>query len=43
MTLAQLENAAIEDIFQSGLHEFVTTFLESNNQLGAAITEQYLV
>ena len=42
-TLAQLENAAIEDIFQSGLHEFVTLFLESNNQLSAAITEQYLV
>ena len=42
-TMAQLENAAIEDIFQSGLHEFVTTFLESNNQLGIAISEQYLV
>ena len=41
--LAQLENAAIEDIFQGGLHEFVTVFLESNNQLGIAITEQYLV
>lgn len=41
--LAQLENAAIEDIFQSGLHEFVTLFLESNNQLGGAISEQYLV
>ena len=42
-TLAQLENAAIEDIFQSGLHEFVTVFLEGNNQLGIAISEQYLV
>ena len=42
-TLALLENAAIEDIFQSGLHEFVTQFLEDNNQLGAAIIEQYLV
>ena len=42
-TMAQLENAAIEDIFQSGLHEFVTIFLESNNQLGVAISEQYLV
>lgn len=40
--LAQLENAAIEDIFQSGLHEFVTLFLEGNNQLGIAISEQYL-
>lgn len=42
-TMAQLENAAIETIFQSGLHEFITTFLEDNNQLGAAIMEQYLV
>ncbi|MCW6510574.1 alpha-E domain-containing protein [Lichenifustis flavocetrariae] len=42
-TLAQLENSSIEAIFQSGLHEFITTFLEDNNQLGSAITEQYLV
>ena len=42
-TLAQLENAAIEELFQSGLHEFVTQFLEDNNQLGLAISEQYLV
>lgn len=42
-TLAHLENAAIEDVFQSGLHEFVTTFLDDNNQIGVAIVEQYLV
>jgi uncharacterized alpha-E superfamily protein len=41
--MAQLENASIENIFQSGLHEFITTFLEDNNKLGAAVIEQYLV
>ena len=40
--LAQLENAEIEEIFQNGLHEFVTTFLDDNNRIGIAISEQYL-
>ena len=42
-TLAQLENVAIDTVFQGGLHEFITTFLDDNNQLGSAIIEQYLV
>lgn len=42
-TMAQLENASIETVFQGGLHEFITTFLDDNNQLGSAIVEQYLV
>ena len=42
-TMAQLENASIGGIFQSGLHEFITTFVDDNSRLGAAIGEQYLV
>ena len=38
----KLENARIDDIFQAGLHEFVTDFIADNNRLGNAITQQYL-
>lgn len=41
-TLVKLTNADMEAIFQSGLHEFLTEFIADNNQLGAAITQQYL-
>ncbi|MEJ8574569.1 alpha-E domain-containing protein [Microbaculum marinum] len=40
---AQLRNARTDDIFQSGLHEFLVEFLEENNRLGTAITDQYLI
>lgn len=40
--LTKLSNMRIEDIFQSGLHEFITSFLADNNKLGAAIADQYL-
>jgi uncharacterized alpha-E superfamily protein len=40
--LAKLSNAEIDEIFGSGLHEFVTEFIDDNNRLGAAIAEQYL-
>jgi uncharacterized alpha-E superfamily protein len=43
LTRSRLENAAIDDLFQSGLHGFVTEFLAENNRLGSAIAEQYLV
>ena len=33
----------MEDIFQNGLHEFIEEFIDDNNQLGAAISEQYLM
>jgi uncharacterized alpha-E superfamily protein len=33
----------MEDIFQSGLHEFIGGFIADNNRLGAAIAEQYLI
>ncbi|HTK35860.1 MAG TPA: alpha-E domain-containing protein [Caulobacteraceae bacterium] len=42
-TLRRLSEARIETIFQSGLHEFISSFIEENNALGAAIFEQYLV
>jgi uncharacterized alpha-E superfamily protein len=38
----RLENARIDDIFQSGLHEFVSDFIAENNRLGTAISQQYL-
>jgi uncharacterized alpha-E superfamily protein len=41
--LTKLSNASMEDIFQSGLHEFINSFIADNNRLGEAITEQYLV
>ena len=39
---ARLRNATIDGIFQSGLHEFVGSFIAANNQVGMAIAEQYL-
>lgn len=41
--LARFNEARIEDIFQSGLHEYIQAFLHENNALGGAIHEQYLV
>ena len=41
-TLAKLSSSRIEDIFQSGLHEFIIEFINDNDRLGSAITEQYL-
>ena len=32
----------MEEIFQSGLHEFITEFIGDTHRLGNAITEQYL-
>src|SRR5690606_32994987 len=40
---SNLENTTVEGIFTSGLHEFVTGFIEENTRLGAEITRQYLV
>jgi uncharacterized alpha-E superfamily protein len=40
---ARLTNSRIEEIFQSGLHEFLGSFIEDNNQLGSAVAAQYLV
>jgi len=40
---AKLSNGQMEDIFQSGLHEFLRDFIADNNRLGMTITDQYLV
>ena len=42
-TLTKLENTSIKEIFGDGLHEFITSFIDANNTLGAAVAEQYLV
>ena len=40
--LAQFNEARIEDISQSGLHEYIQSFLGENGRLGQAIHDQYL-
>ncbi|WP_407050561.1 alpha-E domain-containing protein [Methyloraptor flagellatus] len=42
-TFSRLSNANIDEVFQSGLHEFLSEFIADNNKLGALITDQYLV
>lgn len=39
----RLQNSRMEEIFQHGLHEFISEFVADNNRLGAAITQQYLL
>src|SRR5690606_9625870 len=39
----QLRNRSIDELFRSGLHEYISAFIGDNNRLGAAITEQYLM
>lgn len=41
-SLRRLSATDIDKLFQSGLHEFLGTFLSANNDLGDAIAEQYL-
>ncbi len=41
-TLSRMTGMRIEDVFQNGLHEFISKFLIDNEKLGAAIAEQYL-
>jgi uncharacterized alpha-E superfamily protein len=38
----RLQNSRMEEIFQSGLHEFITGFLADNNRLNTVVNEQYL-
>jgi uncharacterized alpha-E superfamily protein len=40
---ARLENSRIDEIFQTGLHEFIDEFIEDNNRLGTAVAQQYLM
>ncbi|MBV8744747.1 MAG: alpha-E domain-containing protein, partial [Xanthobacteraceae bacterium] len=39
---ARLEHSRMTEIFQHGLHEFITEFIIDNNRLDAAVTKQYL-
>jgi uncharacterized alpha-E superfamily protein len=39
---AKLERASMTQIFQGGLHEFITAFIEDNARLSNTISEQYL-
>jgi uncharacterized alpha-E superfamily protein len=39
----RIENSRMTEIFQHGLHEFISEFVDDNNRLGSAITDQYLV
>ena len=41
--LARLAKSTREEILKTGLHEFVTAFVEDNDKLGESITEQYLL
>jgi uncharacterized alpha-E superfamily protein len=40
--MERLSESDMEDIFQSGLHEFILGFLAENNRLAAAVHDQYL-
>lgn len=40
--MARLMKSTTKEIFQSGLHEFVTAFVEDNTRLGTTICQQYL-
>jgi uncharacterized alpha-E superfamily protein len=40
--LARMNGLRIDDVFQTGLHEFIGQYLTDHAKLGVAITEQYL-
>jgi len=42
-SLTKLQGATVDHVFAVGLHEFITSFVEDNSQLGQAIAKQYLV
>ncbi|HEY0441911.1 MAG TPA: alpha-E domain-containing protein [Xanthobacteraceae bacterium] len=39
----KLKNASMDQIFQSGLHEFIGEMIADNNRLGGTIAQQYLM
>jgi uncharacterized alpha-E superfamily protein len=41
--MARLANATTKEIFETGLHEFITAFVEDNDRLGQTINGQYLL
>jgi uncharacterized alpha-E superfamily protein len=38
----RLQNSRMHEIFQQGLHEFINEFIDNNNRLSGAISEQFL-
>jgi uncharacterized alpha-E superfamily protein len=38
----RLQNSRMDEIFQTGLHEFIQSFIADNNRIGATISQQYL-
>jgi uncharacterized alpha-E superfamily protein len=40
--MSRLMKSTTKEVFQSGLHEFVTEFVEDNTRLGITICQQYL-
>ena len=42
IVMERLKSSTTKDIFQGGLHEFITAFVEDNMRLGTTICEQYL-
>ncbi len=39
----RLQNSRMDEIFRSGLHEFIGEFISDNNAFGAAVSSQYLM
>jgi uncharacterized alpha-E superfamily protein len=39
----KLQNSRMDGIFQHGLHEFISEFINETNGLGSAITDQFLI
>ncbi len=39
----RLQNADINSVFQSGLHEFLVAFIAENTRVGVAVMDQYLL
>jgi uncharacterized alpha-E superfamily protein len=40
---ARLESMEISAVFATGMHDFLVEFIQENNRLGQAVSEQYLV
>ncbi|QPC87697.1 hypothetical protein GA830_13800 [Mesorhizobium sp. NBSH29] len=40
-TMATLTEVSIKDVFDTGLHEFLTGFIQDNNRLGAEVAQSY--
>ena len=43
MTHARLRFSRMEEIFEIGLHEFLTTFIDRNTELGGQIQRDFMM